>query len=437
MGESKGKTTVMMTYQQAIDYIHSANRFGIKLGLENTRKLLAELGDPQASLRFIHIAGTNGKGSTASFIAHALMAAGYRVGRYISPYIEVFNERMQIDNDYIADADLVKHTAKVKAAAEKLAAEGVQPTEFEIVTAIGLLYFAERAVDVVVLEVGMGGRFDSTNVIDVPLAAVITPVSLDHMAYLGDTIEAIAFEKAGIIKAGGLVISSQSDARASKVIEDICTERGAHYAKSDWQLATNVNYGEQATTFSYCGASYRIGMFGTFQLQNACTAIDALQALAAKGVLEVPQSAIAKGLKRATWRGRFEVIHRDPTLIIDGAHNVDAVSKFIESLNHYDQGRRRIAIFGILADKAVDDIVRLIVPEFDCFYLVKPDNPRAVDVAELANKIRQCGFKGDIITDQSLQSIAKTIAGDSANNNLYCAFGSLYYIGELRKRFKN
>ncbi len=424
----------MMTYQAALDYIHSANRFGIKLGLENTARLLAELESPQDRLKFIHIAGTNGKGSTASFIAHALMAAGYRVGRYISPFIELFNERIQIDNDYIADDDLARYTARVKAAVERLSALGIQPTEFEIVTAIGLLYFAEQAVDVVVLEVGMGGRFDSTNVIKEPLATVITPVSLDHMAYLGDTVAEIAAEKAGIIKPGCLVISSQSNQSAAAVIKEVAAERAAPYIVSDWRSASAVNFMPTKTAFRYHNVDYVIQLLGDYQVQNACAAIDTLLALDRAKLLSVSQDAINEGLRLAKWRGRFEVINECPPLLIDGAHNVAAIERFVTSLNHYYSKTERIAIFGIMADKAVDQIVPLIVDQFSEFYLIEPPNPRAMPVLELSKMLRLHGFAGKIVIDQSLDQISAMINNDQ-RNIVYAAFGSLYFIGELRKKF--
>ncbi len=427
----------MMTYQQALDYIHSANRFGIKLGLDNTRRLLAELDNPQDKLKIIHIAGTNGKGSTASFIAHALMAAGHRVGRYISPYIEVFNERIQIDNQYIGDADLARYTERVKQAVTTLSAAGIQPTEFEIVTAIGLLYFADSAVDVVVLEVGMGGRFDSTNIVERPLVSIITPVSLDHTDYLGETVAEIAAEKAGIIKEGCLVVSSQNDPAASAVIKAAAVAKNAAYFNSNWRLARILNYGASTTTFRYRGHNYRIQLLGDYQIQNACTAIDALVALNSVGLLSVPRAAIGAGLARAEWRGRFEKINAQPPLIIDGAHNVAAIETFVSSINRYYQNVKRIAVFGIMADKAVDDIIALIVDQFDAFYLVEPDNPRALAVAELSKKLRAAGFVDKIVSDKSLAQIAALIANDQSDDVIYTAFGSLYFIGELRKYFSD
>ncbi len=425
----------MISYQQAIDYIHSANRFGIKLGLANTERLMHELGDPHLKLKFVHIAGTNGKGSTASFIAHGLMAAGYRVGRYISPYIEVFNERIQIDDDYISNDDLASCTARVKAAVAVLNSEGIQPTEFEIVTAIGLIYFLNQAVDVVVLEVGMGGRFDSTNVIKTPLATVITPVSMDHMAYLGDTIEKIAFEKAGIIKPNCFVVSSQHNQRAAAVIADIAGQKNADYHVSDWQLAADIFYDDAMTYFNYKDQAYTIRMLGWYQVQNACTAIDTLHLLNQETNLTITQANIMAGLAKATWRGRFEIIHRQPTVVIDGAHNIDAIKQFDKSIDVYFANKKRIAIFGIMADKAVDEILDLIADQFDTFYLVAPDNPRALTVEELADKLRANHFNGDIVSDLAIAEIAQLIKQDQAADVVYLAFGSLYFIGELRKCF--
>lgn len=427
-----------MTYEQAITYIHDTYRFGSKLGLDNIERLLTRLGRPDHALKVIHIAGTNGKGSTASFIAQVLTQSGYRVGKYISPYLETFNERIQIDSVPIKDQELALHTSAVKTAVDDMMAQGYDhPTEFEIVTAIGWLYFKAQDVDFVVLEVGLGGRLDSTNVIESPLVCAITPVSMDHTQYLGHTLEAIAFEKAGIIKKNVPLVITQQSQEAMETIMAQANKMKAPYHIADHRGAVIHQMGFEGTRFTYKSdqATYsdvKIRLLGKHQVQNAVTAIRVLEVLKDKGVC-LKDDAIQSGLEATEWPGRFEKVSDDPCVIIDGAHNTDAVEKLIEAIHVYQPNGRRVAVFGMMADKAVEDVLALLGDAFDAFYLVKPDNPRAMPPQEIRTLLLKLGYKGDIHILSQIGDILPRIESFKSTNQHVYVFGSLYYIGEVRR----
>lgn len=427
-----------MTYQAALDYIHGSRRFGIKLGLDNMRALLNALDNPQKKLSFIHVAGTSGKGSTSSFIASVLKAAGYRVGKYISPFITIFNERIQIDDIYIGDDDLALHASMVKDVADKLVDEqAIHPTEFEIVTAIGMLYFASKKVDVVVLEVGLGGRFDATNVIDCPLAAVITPVSLDHTQYLGETLDKVGYEKAGIIKQNCLVVSTLQTPEVEKVIDEKVASMSATLVISNHHGAQIVAMDKTATHFDYRNLHLKIALLGRHQVQNACTAIDTLFELRARDKFEISDAMIVKGLSENRLSGRFEIIYNDPTVIIDGAHNGAKIDAFLDAIRQYQPTGRRIGFFGMMKDKDVASVVKQIALYFDALYLVEPNNPRAVPPLELKRLLQAVDYRGEAHVVRDLKKIRKICEKYKKFDVVIYGFGSLYFIGDMRKQFIN
>ncbi|MBQ7953285.1 MAG: bifunctional folylpolyglutamate synthase/dihydrofolate synthase, partial [Clostridia bacterium] len=302
-----------MNYEESLNYIHSRNKFGIKLGLDATANLLDKIGNPHHKLKFVHIAGTNGKGSTTSYIHDILMAKGYKVGKFISPYVHSFTERIQVNNCEISKSDLAECTTVVRDAIEK---HGLTPTEFEVVTAIGLLYFERQSCDYVALEVGMGGRFDATNVIPAPLVSVITSISIDHTEYLGNTIADIAFEKCGIIKTGSKTVAyADNPEDANKVITKTACEKNVPLIITDKKNIKILRQGIDGTDFEYKNEAYHINMLGTHQVYNAVNAIEAVK------LLGVDEEFIKKGLEITKFRGRLEIISKDPVIIEDGAHN--------------------------------------------------------------------------------------------------------------------
>ena len=423
-----------MTYEQAVEYIHSTLKFGSVLGLDNIRELLGRLGNPQKRLKFIHVAGTNGKGSTCAFITGILMNAGFSVGMYISPYVHEFNERIQIDRENISDSDLAKCTERVKAAIGEMLADSGEdvshPTEFEIITAIGFLYFLEQDVDYVVLEVGMGGRLDATNVIDVPHVCAITSISFDHMEYLGDTIEKIAAEKAGIIKHGGICVCyPMQNPQAAYVIEQTCVEQDAVFIFPDEPEIRDMDiYG---TIFDYGRyKNLKIRLLGEHQVYNAVTAIAVIEALCEHWDAEITPDDIYDGLEQATFSGRFEVINDEPLTIIDGAHNTESISAFVKSAEEYLADYSRVIVMGMLKDKEYNHCIKAVAEIADVFIATQIDNPRSLPAKEVANIAREYCDEVVVVPDKwEAVETAGDYAADLGGAVAVC--GSLYLIGGL------
>ena len=410
-----------MDYEEAINFIHDRLRFGSKLGLEATEELLCRLGSPHKKLKFIHIAGTNGKGSTSAFIANILMANGHKAGMYISPFIHRFNERIQVNNIQIPNEDLAMHTEMVASVID----DTLQPTEFEVVTAIGLLHFLAQGCDYVVLEVGLGGRFDSTNVIPPPLVSVITSISIDHTEFLGNSIEQIAFEKCGIIKSGSNAVIAYPDnpQGAINVITKTANEKNVPLIFGDKGEISIISKDINLTKFVYKSTEYEISLLGTHQIYNAVTAITATNCL------NISETAIKNGLKNTKFSGRFEVISKNPLIIIDGAHNFSGVLALKNALEAYFSDKKITLIMGMLKDKEYEKCVAEIAPLADTFIATEPENPRAlssVDLEILAKKYvtTTAHFKNKI--DAVNYAIKHT-----DKNDVICICGSLYLIGGI------
>ena len=426
-----------MTYEEALEYIHGTHKLGWKLGLQNITNLLDMMGNPHKKLKFVHVAGTNGKGSAVAYINRVLVESGYKTGMFISPYIERFTERIQVNGREIPEDDLARITEMVKHNVDEMLKKGLEhPTEFEIVTAIGFQYFYECQCDVVVLEVGLGGRFDSTNVIDTPLVAVITSISYDHMNILGDTLPKIAFEKAGIIKNGGdVVLYSPQDREAEKVIEDTCRERNSRLHKTDFRKIRAVSHDIDGQTFDYGDyKNLKIRLLGPHQPKNAAVAIEACKVLAEKGY-NITDDTIRKGLKNAEWPGRMEVVCRNPVFLIDGAHNTDAIKVLAEALELYFPDKNKIFIMGVMKDKEYKEMIKIIAPLADKFIVLTPPNERALPAVELAKIIRN--YCKNVIISDTIDGSINTALQIYTENDVICAFGSLYYIGEIRRHFRN
>ncbi len=431
-----------MDYNEALDYIHGTLKFGSKLGLHNIVSLLELMGNPQKKLRFIHVAGTNGKGSTVAFISSILIEAGYKTGVFTSPYIERFTERIRIGHEEIEGRDLARITAMVKEKIEIMLARGENhPTEFEIVTAIAFQYYYEQNCQVVVLEVGLGGRYDSTNVIDTPLVSVITTISYDHMDILGDTLAKIAFEKAGIIKEKGDVVVYPQIPEVEDVFRQVCREKGAKLHTTDFSGLVVKEYGVDGQIFdindpvshSLAYENLKISLMGEHQVRNAVLAVKTAGILVEKGFRITPRS-LRSGLENARWAGRLEVLCKEPLVIIDGAHNAEGAAMLSHTLDKYFPDKKRILIMGVLRDKDYGSMVTDLARTAHAVIAVTPNSERALPGRELADFIKY--YCKNVIVNDTIEDAIGTSLEIAAKDDLICAFGSLYYIGYIRKYFK-
>ncbi len=437
-----------MDYREALEYIHGIYWRGSKLGLARITELLELMGNPQKELRFVHVAGTNGKGSTCAMLASVMQSAGYRTGLYISPYIVRFNERIQYDGVPISDEDLADITEYVSRFAESM---NDKPTEFELVTAIGMEYFKRMKCDVVILEVGLGGTLDSTNVIDTPEAAVITALDLDHTRELGNTIEDIASAKAGIIKQGCDVVSYGGDAKALDVIKNKCALEGANLTVADLGGINVKESGPDGSVFDIDAhapdihmENVRVPLAGTYQVYNAALVITVLSVLRARGRFRIPDSAVYDGISRVKWPGRFEILRRDPYIIADGAHNPHGIKATLATLGHHFPGCRAVAVLGVMADKDVDSMIDILLPYTRKIFTVRPDNPRAMSSDELAHKINRkkegaaisCGAPGDGVRAAYDYITDQRAARPGQSPDIICALGSFYMYADIAKAVK-
>lgn len=423
----------------AIDKIHEFQRFGSILGLERMNSLLKLLGNPQDELKIIHVAGTNGKGSTCRYIYSVLQAAGYKTGLYTSPFLEFFNERIELDGKYISDDDLAEYTDRVLKCAEMMVARGEQsPTEFEVITAIAFLYFKEKGCDFAVMEVGLGGSGDSTNVCKSPLISVITSISYDHTDRLGNTLAEIAAEKAGIIKEGCPVVTSAEADEALTVIEEKAAECGSMYFET-----RHIPYTVRAKSLE--GISFdtviqgvpfeniELSMLGEHQIKNAICALSALNILEEQGDVALHRDAIYRGLKAARQTGRFEVMSakdEKPIVVIDGAHNPDGASALRKAVNEYLTGKKILMVTGMLADKDTGSILKEFTAITDSFISTEPENPRKMDAESLKAEIEAMGADCESFPDCREAVRAAAERGKDFDAVLYA--GSLYMIGAIR-----
>ncbi|MFS8500329.1 MAG: folylpolyglutamate synthase/dihydrofolate synthase family protein [Caldicoprobacter sp.] len=427
-----------MNYEEALEFIHGTYRFGSKLGLENIKDLLQRLGNPHERFRAVHVAGTNGKGSVTSMLAHVLHEAGYRVGMFISPYLERFTERIQVDLKEIEPHELARITERVKEKVVEMVSEGkTHPTEFEVVTAIGFTYFAERQVDCAVVEVGLGGRLDATNVVN-PLVSVITSISYDHMDVLGDTLEKIAAEKAGIIKQGRPVVTYPQHPEVISVIRRVSRERCAPLFEVDEESIEVVasQVGRQVFNYSFGGEKFSnvvIRLTGRHQILNAATALTAVAVLRREGIA-IPDDAVYRGMERAVWPGRLEVVRRRPYVILDGAHNESGAQVLASAIKEYYDGKPVTLVIGMLKDKDADAIVKHLCPLAESVIVTKPDSPRAMEPDELAIKVR--GYCPDVTVESDIEKAVAMGLKRVAEDGVLLFTGSLYLIGKVRGLLK-
>lgn len=424
-----------MEYTDALAYINDKAKYGSRLGLKSISRLMDLLGNPQEKLKIIHVAGTNGKGSTSSYISNCLKTAGYNVGLYTSPYLERFNERMQINGIDIPDDILGRITSTVKDAADKMVELGLEhPTTFEIGTAIAFIYFEEQNVDYVVLEVGLGGRFDSTNVIKKSLASVITSIDFDHIKELGDTLGKIAYQKAGIIKDNGVVISYEQEKDAAEVIREVAEAKNAELYISYNDNIDIIKESDMGNIFNYSYEdvyleSVKTTMIGEYQIYNASLAITTLLVLRNKGLLKITNDDIYKGILSTKWKGRLEILKREPTFLIDGAHNVQGIAHLAKALELFSYDRLILGI-GILKDKDVDHMIEKLIPMADVIVTTEVSMPRKLDAEELAAKVKN--YNENVYIKKDIRDAIDMALSIANKDDLILFGGSLYLIGEVR-----
>ncbi len=423
--------------KSAVEKIGEFNKFGSVLGLERVQELLRRLGNPQKDLKIIHVAGTNGKGSVCRYIYHVLREAGYNTGIYSSPYLEVFNERIEFNGEYIPDSYLDKYADQVSKIAREMCDEGLlSPTEFDVVTAIGFMYFAEKKADYVLLEVGLGGIGDSTNVIEKPVATVITSVSMDHMDRLGDTIEQIANEKAGIIKQGVPVISGVTDERAKAVVKNKALEKNAQFIDATLNQVEIVEENLKGTIVN-CKIQdeqidgLKVSMVGLHQVRNSVVALTTLEELIKNGIITINIDQIKNGIAKAKNPGRFEVVSTEPLIILDGAHNEDGVKNFVETVKHDLKDKKLLTVAGMLKDKDYNSMLNSFKELNSDFIATEPANPRKLDKENLADMMSEKGL--NVIASKMPKEAVKHVNNVAGDYDAILFVGSLYLIGEIRR----
>lgn len=417
-----------MTYEEAIEYIHGISWTFCKPGLERIEELCDRLGHPEKELRFIHVAGTNGKGSFCSMLSEVLLAAGYKVGLYTSPYIVEFGERIRYLGKNISKEMLAEVTDYVRPIADSMEDK---PTEFELICAIAFEFYKRVGAEVVVLEAGLGGRLDSTNIIRNPLLSVITGIALDHTAILGDTVEKIAKEKAGIIKDAAPVLYGGEDDAAREVIQGVASERGSDFIDVDYSALAIKSADLGGTEFTYKSHNdMKISLLGMYQPKNAAVVLEAVDALR-RGGMEISEDAVREGLGAARWQARFEIISREPLVIFDGAHNPQGIEGAVSSIERYFD-EKVYALSGVLADKDYEKIAATLSRVAERVYTITPDNPRALSADKYADVLRS---RGVAAYPQESISAAVFRAYDDAltmGKPLVC-LGSLYTYGDVVK----
>lgn len=420
-----------MTYSEALENIHSLLSFGSRPGLDRVSELLRRMGNPQDKLRYIHVAGTNGKGSTCAMLSAILKAEGYKTGLFISPYITDFRERIQINNVPVSEETLTDAVEKTLPIVNHLRDEGIIITEFEYVNALEFYIHAEAKCNVVVLEVGMGGLLDCTNVILPPLCSVITAIGLDHTAILGDTVEAIAEQKCGILKKGSIAVTSKQDARAMGVIESTAEKLGIPLLKSEDIEVEVKEISLKGSRFVYNNREITLPLAGDHQIENAKTALAAVEAVRKEGLLTISDSSIVEGMRNAVNPARLELLSENPVVLLDGAHNPNGIEALKAAIDRFLPDTPIICVMGMLADKDIDSSIALLDGLFERVFTVPIDNPRALSADDLAKK-----FENHAKAVQPFESredafdAAYALAKGTDSAVLIC--GSLYLAGEIR-----
>lgn len=426
-----------MTYLEAEAFIKKSYEQVIRLGLTRMEELLEGLGNPQEQLKFIHVAGTNGKGSVCAMTARILQCAGFVTGLFTSPVIADYREQFQINGEMISKEEFARLAGTVKLVCEQMSDP---PSEFEKAVALAFLYFSQNNCDLVVLEVGLGGMDDATNVIKTPEVAAIVNIDYDHMGFLGDTLSQIAEKKAGIIKEGGVVVVSKQKEEVMDVLLETCEKQHANLINaSDSQIKVRkkslngqcFDYERKNGTSTKELQQLKLSLLGDHQRGNAAVVLEIIECLNLKGY-HISEDAIRKGMKSVRWPGRFEVVSKKPLIIVDGAHNPDGIHALYHNLIEYCPGQKFVFITGILKDKNYDEMLKQMIPLADSFVTIAPDNPRALSAKECAEAIKSCGFDGEIFVSlDKKQAVSWAIQVAKQKEVGVCAFGSLYSVGAL------
>lgn len=422
-----------MDYQQSRAYIRDAEQYaGGALDLTNIKELMKRLGNPQDQLKYIHVAGTNGKGSVIAYLYTTLMKAGYHVGRYISPSVYSYREKIETEGKPISREKFAEQMTRVAAVIEEMTAEGLaHPTPFEIETAVAFLFFAEEKCDPVILEVGMGGITDATNLITTTELAVLVPISMDHQSFLGNTISEIAEKKAGIIKPGSSVVTIGQETEALEVIKKTGAEAGADVCVADVSEAEVLEADFTGQRFCYKGEEYTLSLAGSYQTENAVLALEALRILDERGYHTTLEQR-KEGLWATRWNGRLTIIHKDPLFIVDGAHNPAAADMLEDSVRKYFKDRRLFFIMGVFKDKDYPYIIRKLCPYAEQILAIEtPDNPRALPAEELAKAIRP--YNANVRAEKNIPRAVEELFEMAGKDDVILSFGSLSFIGEITR----
>lgn len=426
-----------MNYKEARVYLDEISKYGSVLGLENMRGLLDRLGNPQDDLKFIHISGTNGKGSVLAYLSTILTTAGYKTGRYISPTLFSYRERIQVDEKPISKESLAAHVTKIAEAISDMKEENAgSPTVFEVETALAFLYFKEKKCDLVVLETGLGGALDATNVIKTSVIEVIASISMDHMEFLGDTLEKIAVQKAGIIKPHTRVVTAKQEKEAERVIRRVCAENHCICYETNPDEIHEVSYGFEKQTFSYkTWKNITISLAGSYQILNGALALEAVEALRDCGY-QISDEQVFAGMEKAQWKGRFTVLSKDPLVIIDGAHNPGAAMELRRSLALYFPDKKLHYIMGVFKDKDYQKVIELTAPLAEHIITVEtPGNPRALPAEALKEAVKK--VNPSVEAADSISEAVRKSFNNAHKEDAVIIFGSLSFLGEAEAAVKN
>jgi len=427
-----------MNFEESICWLYSFKKYGSKLGLERISYLVEQLGNPQNTIKIIHVTGTNGKGSVCKFIGSILQKAGYNVGVYISPHLQRFSERIVVNNEEISEENVVLLVEKIRPVVDDMIKQNNTPTFFEVITAMAFQFFSDCTVDFAVIEVGLGGRFDATNVVN-PLVSVITNISLEHTDYLGEDIKSIAFEKAGIIKESVPVVTAvKNDAR--DVIKKIAKEKNTHTTVIDrnhWRrLSYNMNYQEFLIQGAFNGYTVKTPLLGGYQGENIALAVSAIEQLQMNGIY-LTDDDILEGISTAFNPGRMEIISEEPTILLEGAHNpvgMEMLKKTLEEDFEYD---RLILLIGILKNKNIQKMLSTIAPISDIIIVTKSKNARACEPEFLSNALKKLGYKKELFIEDSIPKAIEHAKSMANKNDIICISGSLFTVGEARSYYIN